>query len=57
MDRSSNQTTSIDTNLLLALPLFMVEMAEPAVIPILAPAFCMKAAATAEPCKVTKRSQ
>jgi hypothetical protein len=52
MHRSSNQTTSIDTNLLLALPLFMVEMAEPAVIPILASAFCMKATATAEPPQV-----
>jgi hypothetical protein len=59
MHGSCRQTTSIDatTNLLLSLTLFMVKVAEPAVMPILASSFCMKTAATAEPSKMPKRTQ
>jgi hypothetical protein len=52
--RSCRQTTWIDTNPLLSLALFMVEMAKAAIIPILASPLCMKAAATAETSKVPK---
>jgi hypothetical protein len=54
MHRSCRQTSSVDTNSLLSLALFMVEVAESTVIPILASSLRVKAAATAEPCKMPK---
>jgi len=50
-----SQTTCTDANfLVLSLPLFMVEVAEAAIISILASALCMKTAATAQPSKMPK---
>jgi len=57
MYKSCCQTTGVEGNLFLALALFMIEMTEAAVIPILAPALTMEAATAAKPCKVTKRTQ
>jgi len=52
MDGSCCQNMRVEAHLLLARPLVVIEMAEPAVVAILAPALGKEATTATEPCKV-----